>query len=201
MIFKERTIAPSQNNPADYPYYFNTTNNPYQYDYGMPNCTSYCLGRMNELLDLNSMSYPNYSGFLGNAEVWGQEGYIGENWERGNTPKLGAIAVWERAGGGHVAFVEGINSDNTIKTSNSGWAGEENIGNEECDTWWWIANNVDVTNYGSYTFIYYLYPPYIDDTPIPPDPPEPKPPTFIITKKSNIWLILNNKRKRKTLYK
>lgn len=107
--FVPRTTAPAT---SDRRYY---ADNPfYQSGYGMPNCTCYAYGRFWELTGTK----PELS--LGDAEKWFNydDGYL-----RGNTPKLGAIIVWENPGdgGGHVAVVEQINADGSIRTSNSAW--------------------------------------------------------------------------------
>lgn len=108
-LFTPRTTAPAT---SDARYY---ANNPfYQSGYGMPNCTCYAYGRFWELLG----SKPNLS--LGNAEDWYA---YADGYTRGNTPKLGAVIVWENPGdgGGHVAIVEQINADGSIRTSNSAY--------------------------------------------------------------------------------
>lgn len=107
--FIPRTTAPSTDDPKFY------RDNPfYQSGYGMPNCTCYAFGRFWELLGHK----PDLS--LGDAEKWFNydDGYL-----RGTTPKLGAVIVWENPGdgGGHVAIVEQINADGSIRTSNSAW--------------------------------------------------------------------------------
>lgn len=89
----------------------------YQSGYGLPNCTCYAWGRWGELMN----EAPTLS--LGNADTW-----IDRNttYPVGQSPKLGAIAVWAYDGGGdggHVAVVEQINEDGTIITSNSAWGG------------------------------------------------------------------------------
>ena len=178
--FVERTVAPTQSNAEDKIYYFSDTNNVYYYaGYGMPNCTCYSLGRVNQLSALNNTKYPDVDGFAGNGETWGQSGYIGQNWVKSDKPKLGAIAVWRggsASGDGHVAPVEAIYADGTIKTSNSGWHGSANVGNEDDSRWWWIEDHLDYRNYGTYEFMYFLYPNYIDEEPTPPEPPEPPEP-------------------------
>lgn len=112
--FVPRTTAPDNSNA----YYY--ANNPfYQSGYGMPNCTCYAWGRFYEL----SGQYPSLS--LGDAENWyGKD----DGYQRGQTPKLGAVICWRRGtvgddsdGAGHVAVVEKINADGSIETSNSAW--------------------------------------------------------------------------------
>ena len=178
--FEERTETPTQSNATDKIYFFSSNNGYWYYGYGMPNCTAYALGEAMFLGALNGLDIPYYglnAGVFHNADSWGDTGEVGGEWERGSEPKLGAIAVWRGGGqGGHVAIVEAINDNGTIKTSNSGWHGSENVGNESDSRWWWIQDNLDVNNYGNYTFRYFLYPPYIDEEPTPPDPPEPPEP-------------------------
>lgn len=108
-LFKPRTTAPDT---SDSRYY---ANNPYyKSGWGMPNCTCYAYGRFWELLGYE----PKLS--LRDAEQWyaHNDGYT-----RGQTPKLGAVMVWENPGegGGHVAIVEQINADGSVRTSNSGY--------------------------------------------------------------------------------
>lgn len=177
MNFIERLSAPKSNNN----FYFSDLNVYYSSGYGMPNCTAYCEGRILEICSYNNINYDlihHYSGYP-NAELWGSKTYIGFDWQKSNTPKLGAVVVWARGqvgvnsdGAGHVAIVEQINEDGTITTSNSGWG----------SSMFWIEKNVNVNTWNSkknYHFLFFLYPPYIDDTtPTPtPDPePDPEPP-------------------------
>ena len=115
--FIPRTTAPST---SDARYY--RANPFYQSGYGMPNCTAYAYGRAWELLG----SKPNLN--TGNARYWysNNDGYPNKNdkYARGQTPKLGAIAVWggKDGGAGHVAVVEAING-NRITISESHWKG------------------------------------------------------------------------------
>lgn len=107
--FTPRTTAPATTDRRFY------ADNPfYQSGWGMPNCTCYAFGRFWELLDHK----PDLS--LGNAEDWWNydDGYL-----RSYTPRLGSIMVWENPGdgGGHVAVVEQINADGSVRTSNSGY--------------------------------------------------------------------------------
>ena len=87
----------------------------------LPNCVGYAWGRARELLGKD----PKLS--RANAENW-----YGHNdgYERGATPRLGAIACWRRGkagvasdGAGHVAVVEQINADGSILVSNSDYGG------------------------------------------------------------------------------
>lgn len=113
MKFTPRTTAPSKNDEN----YYSNRNEYYKNGYGMPNCTAYVYGRILELLEY----IPNGL-YYGNAENW----YDGtKNLEKGQTPKLGAIACYRSGkthnssdGAGHVAIVEKI-EDDTFECSNS----------------------------------------------------------------------------------
>jgi surface antigen len=81
----------------------------------LPNCTAYAWGRFYEIIG----SRPTLS--TSNAEDWW--GYTADGYERGQTPKLGAVICWSKGqvgawhddGAGHVAIVEQINPDGSIK--------------------------------------------------------------------------------------
>ena len=103
------------NNPMWYsenPFY-NTPNN----QYGMPNCTCYAWGRFWELTGIKPTTLST-----GDAEQWYGNS---DAYSRSQTPVLGAIICWKNTAGsgGHVAVVEQINSDGSIKTSNSAYQG------------------------------------------------------------------------------
>ena len=112
--FIPRTTAPTSDNR----YYY--ADNPfYKAGYGMPNCTCYAWGRFYELCG----EKPRLS--LGNPENWYN---YNDGYERGKTPRLGAIALWAKGqvgnssdGAGHAAIVEQVNPDGSIVTSNSAW--------------------------------------------------------------------------------
>lgn len=116
--FIRRTEAPASNNA----YYY--TDNPFHASgYGLPNCTCYAWGRFWECAG-GSGSRPRLS--LGNAEDWW--GYTADGYQRGQTPKLGAVICWRKGaagnnadGAGHVEIVEAINPDGTIVTTGSGY--------------------------------------------------------------------------------
>lgn len=105
-------------------YYYG--NNPfYQSGYGLPNCTCYAWGRFWECQG-TSGSRPNLS--LGNAENWW--GYTSDGYQRGQTPRVGAVICWRKGvagdasdGAGHVGVVEVVNDDGTIVTSESAYNG------------------------------------------------------------------------------
>lgn len=88
----------------------------------LPNCVGYAWGRWLEL-----MGPTNNRLSRGNAENWFTKV---DGYERGQTPKLGAIACWRKGqagvesdGAGHVSVVEDILEDGSIVTSNSAWGG------------------------------------------------------------------------------
>lgn len=87
----------------------------------LANCVGYSFGRWREILGKK----PKLS--LGNAENWW--GY-NDGYQRGQTPKLGAVACWRKGkagvasdGAGHVAIVERINADGSVTFSNSSYGG------------------------------------------------------------------------------
>lgn len=88
----------------------------------LPNCVGYCWGRWYELLGKR----PRLS--MNNAENWW--GYTADGYERGQTPKLGAVICWRKGragvssdGAGHVAIVEKIGSNGDILVSESHYGG------------------------------------------------------------------------------
>lgn len=86
--------------------------------YGLPNCTCYAYGRAAEIAG-KFLSLPG-----GNAGNWYSSA---TNFERGQSPRLGAVAVWGNSPSGylgHVAVVESIDSNGNIVTSESQWGGE-----------------------------------------------------------------------------
>lgn len=112
--FIARTTKPATN---DYHYY--SDNAYYKIGYGMPNCTAYAWGRAYELLGKK----PNLS--MHNANTWYSYNKQHNYYKYGTTPKVGAIACWNQSYG-HVAVVEGVNSDGTIRMSESNWSGRTN---------------------------------------------------------------------------
>lgn len=112
-MYKPRLKAPAPNNVLW------TKKNPfYNAGYGLPNCTAYAWGRWYELMG----EKPKLS--LGNAGNWYKN--IKDGYERGDTPRLGAVICWSKVGGealgkGHVAIVEDIKPDGSILISESGY--------------------------------------------------------------------------------
>lgn len=84
--------------------------------YALPNCTGYAWGRFMEILG----ETPKLS--TGNAGDW--YSYKADGYERGNTPKVGAVACWSKSGAaGHVAIVEEVtNNGEGVKCSGSGYS-------------------------------------------------------------------------------
>lgn len=88
----------------------------------LSNCVGYALGRFNEIGGYGCCKYLKPV----NAEKFIE--YKDAELKVGQTPKLGAVAVWRKGatlsgndGAGHVAIVEKIISDTEIVTSESGW--------------------------------------------------------------------------------
>lgn len=111
----------------------------------MPNCTCYAWGRFWEL----SGTRPTLS--TSDAENWYNHS---DGYERGQTPKLGAVICWSKGsigddsdGSGHVAIVEQINSDGSIVTSNSAWKSTNFYMKD-------IPNTYEVSGYTFLGFIY-----------------------------------------------
>lgn len=116
------------------------------------NATSNLEARSNEAVQPGEGNFtPNYSGntypagqctwgvksllpwvgnYWGNANQWGASAQA-EGHTIGNTPKVGAIAVWPEDGGGygHVAVVSKVNSATSIEVLESNYAGNMSIGN------------------------------------------------------------------------
>lgn len=131
-VFIQRTKAPKydKKNPAesdrywlsykyDGPNYFNPQSENIRYPGDtLPNCTAYAWGRFYEILGKT----PKLS--TGNARSWW--GHTSDKYERGNTPRVGAVICWGSAAGnkyGHVAIVEQVNPNGSIVTSESSWKG------------------------------------------------------------------------------
>lgn len=78
-------------------------------------CTGYAWGRFMEILG----DTPKLS--TANAGMW--YGYTQDGYQRGQTPKLGAVACWAKPGAaGHVAIVEEIHDDGSITLGQSGYS-------------------------------------------------------------------------------
>lgn len=135
-----RLSAPSKTSK-----YYYSDNIFYQCGYGMPNCTCYAWGRWYELLGLK----PKLC--TGNAENWYK---FNDGYARGQTPKVGAVAVWRKGqvgnsndGAGHVAIVEEVYKDGSFLTSNSAWGGAN----------FYTQKYSGNYNNGSYIFLGFIY--------------------------------------------
>lgn len=99
-----------------------------------------------------------------NAELWYP--YVADGYQRGQTPKLGAVICWHSTrSGGHVAIVEEIKDNGDIVTSNSAYSG----------SYFYMKTLSPRNNYymgSAYTFQGFIYNP-TDFT--PPTPPTPTP--------------------------
>lgn len=89
----------------------------------LANCVGYACGRFNEII--GSMRYPYLNC---NAENFIERAINTYGLEIGQTPKAGAIMVWQKGstlsgndGAGHVAIVEKVIDTNTVYTSESGY--------------------------------------------------------------------------------
>lgn len=122
MIYTPRTIAPESNNL----YYIKTTHGGYnkcivideETGSVLPNCTGYAWGRFMECQ--NNVHDCNLS--RGNADQW--YGNTGDNYLRGQLPKLGAVICFTGGQSGHVAIVENIEPNGDILISNSAYNGQ-----------------------------------------------------------------------------
>lgn len=125
--FIARTIAPGYLD-ADFIHYSKDGNNrciEIDEEDGscLPNCVGYCWGRWLELLgNTHSLSRCN-------AEDWYNN--TADGYERGQTPKVGAVICWRKGrlwdesdGAGHVAIVEKVKANGDIVTSESVYGGE-----------------------------------------------------------------------------
>ena len=80
-------------------------------------CTGYAWGRFMEILG----DTPKLS--TANAGMW--YGFTQDGYQRGQTPKLGAVACWSKPGAaGHVAIVEEIHDDGSITLGQSGYSSQ-----------------------------------------------------------------------------
>lgn len=159
--FTPRTTRPANDNL----YYIKTTKGGYnkciqiQSDGRvLPNCTGYAWGRFMEC----QTNVHNCNLSRGQAEWW--YGYTMDGYQRGQTPKLGAVICWySTKSGGHVAIVEEIKANGDIVTSNSAYS----------DSYFYMKTLSPRNNYymgKAYTFQGFIYNPTDFDTPTPPTP-------------------------------
>lgn len=132
---------------ANSPWWYSNGNPFYANGYGLPNCTCYAYGRYAEVRQ-QFASLPT-----GDAKEWYGDATA---FERGSTPRLGAIICFgsrSGTGDGHVAVVEVIqDGGNTIVTSNSAWGGtyfyRETLS---------VSNNYEPTDSPDYLFQGFIY--------------------------------------------
>ena len=131
----------------------------------LSNCVGYACGRFNEII--GSMKYPYLNC---NAENFIERAINTYGLEIGQTPKAGAIMVWQKGstlsgndGAGHVAIVEKVIDANTVYTSESGYGGSAfwNSTRKNTNGRWGIGS--------SYTFRGFIYNPSVKEevTPTP----------------------------------
>jgi surface antigen len=115
--FTPRTTQP----PSSDRRYFSNDNPFHRAGFGMPNCTTYAWGRAHEILG----RAPTLN--TGNARFWfsNNGGFPNANdrYPRGQSPRLGAIAVWNNGTAGHVAVVERVYANGNVDISESSWGG------------------------------------------------------------------------------
>ena len=124
----------------------------------------------------------------GDGGVWWERAVASGYYETGQTPQLGAVICFSdnNGGAGHVAIVEVINSDGSIRCSNSAYQ----------STFFWLS---DITpdsqgkyNWSHYTFQGFIYNPYAD---------QPTPPTPTLKQGKFPWVLYARKlRNKRMLY-
>lgn len=122
--FIARTIPPSLTDKDFIHYSADGNNFCIEIENGscLPNCVGYCWGRWLEILR------GDHRLSRGNAEDWWN--YTEDGYERGQTPKVGAVICWRKGrlwnesdGAGHVAVVEKVKANGDIVTSESAYGG------------------------------------------------------------------------------
>lgn len=130
--FTPRKEEPDRDNT-----YYYEDNVYYQSGCGIPNCTAYAWGRFFEILgekptlftqgDAETM-FGGSNTYYSDYETAAENGTKKDGYSRGKEPQLGAIICWENTSngwgnGGHVAVVEEIVDNTTIKISESASGG------------------------------------------------------------------------------
>ena len=112
-----------------------SSGNIYYPNFGLPNCTCYCYGRIGEILGHFETRLPS-----GNAGNW-YPNAVGQGLlPLGSEPAAGSVICWYDPNGiylGHVAVVEYVNDDGSIFTSNSGYP----------DNYFWTATLTRASGY------------------------------------------------------
>jgi|GEM_PF-4067315 len=141
--FIPRTTAPPHNVN---PWIPRSAQNPFNISGG--NCTWYAWGRAREILGRD----PQLN--RGHARYWFGNGgpHRGsETFQRGQAPRVGAIAVWGRGASrdhnyGHVSVVESVDSCGNVRLSGSNWNGQR----------FYITNYINVRNHRG-DFLGFIY--------------------------------------------
>lgn len=118
----------------------------------IPNCTGYVHGRWMEIGNTNT----DYNLSLGNANTYYSHA---DGFERGQEPKLGAIAVYTGGEAGHVCVVEEIISNDEIVCSESDYGGARFSVRHRYRQYGWRQGN-----YGTGGFAGFIYHPSISDS-------------------------------------
>lgn len=106
---KERTTSEGINESP----WYTTQNHYWKTGYGMPNCTAYAHGRVQEICG-HEIPYEQ-----GNAISFSYKSFA----KKVDQPTFGAFAVWGGTYYGHVAVVEHVYEDGTILISESNYGG------------------------------------------------------------------------------
>ena len=133
----------------------------------LANCVGYAWGRFASLEANENCRVGCAKGntYPGNASSWITYSKA-QGYEVGKTPKLGAVAVWAKAGSaGHVAIVEHVNKDNSWESSESGY---------NCTAIWWTRKFKANSFRSGYTFLGFVYPKYEFVEEMPTPTPTPK---------------------------
>lgn len=121
----------------------------------LPNCVACCYGRWLESANETSCRLST-----GDAENWWD---YPDGYERGQTPKQGAIMCWRKGaahdgsdGHGHVEFVEQVNADGSVITSGSNYGG----------TRWYRHTRQKPYEIAGQVFQGFIYHPWVEPKPL-----------------------------------
>lgn len=109
MAFTPRLSINSPTQMENNPWWY-STGNPFYPDYGLPNCTCYAYGR-----------YAEIRGAFADLPRWDAKDWWdnASAFNRGQTPRVGAVICFSNPRYGHVAIVEEVHANGDIVTSNS----------------------------------------------------------------------------------
>lgn len=184
MSYIARTSKTSPTDMWQNPYWYSNDNLYYDPVYMLPDCTCYTYGR---LLELGATNINLCNGGTDNAGNWYN---YNDGYERGQTPRLGAVACWyspSSQGGGHVAIVEAINGTEIV-TSNSNLilpsvCGNKDIKSNVWDLWdyWYERTLTPPYGFLDYVLQGFIYVPITGGLP-------PEPASWITDGTYNAWL-------------